>query len=492
MSGDKTVPTARVIVKFDERTQLPYEEAVDEYLEERKVGPWPRLVEQFPGITIQRLINSVSPERIGNLIEEAKRNDPTYHPPNFLTYFAVHCPSGVDPQAVAKALASWQRVEQAYVESGLTPEVSYVESGPTPPPPVTPDYKPDQKYLLAPPPENPVGGIDVEFAWKTRGGDGGGRAVGLQLVDLEQGWTIKTATNPIITAGHEDLPADIQLIHGVNRDYLGHGTAVLGILFAEDNGLGCIGIAPNVATKMVSSIWPDFNPQSLPNRVDAIVAAIDKLRFGDVLLLEDQVNAYGYCLDRDRNGGVMHLPDLPVEVENAIFQLIRLGTALGIVIVEAAGNLGCDLDAFELGTKGQVLNPNSPQFQGDSGAIMVAAATSGVTPGDPVHAYRYPSSFGSRIDCFAWGEDIRTTGDGLRGTGPQDYCWFGDTSGAAAIIAGAALAVQGIAHFNLGYRFSPQQMRSILSNPNTGTPALNLDKIGVMPNLRKIIGPLGI
>jgi hypothetical protein len=484
-----------VVVKFHDHVQLSYEDAVGECLEECNVGPWHLLMEQFRGITIRRLFTAVTPQRLKKLVATAMRLDPTYHPPNFLTYFAVHCPSGMDPQAVSKALASWQTVE-----------VSYVESGPTPPPQTTPDYEPQQEYLIAPPPANSHGGIDAKYAWGILGGDGGGAAIGLQFVDIEQGWTIKTSTNPTITADHEDLPAGIQLIHGANRDYLGHGTAVLGIVAAVMNGFGCTGITPNMAAKMLSSIWPDLVPGSLPNRVDAILAAIDKLSFGDVLLLEDQVRAYGYCLDRDGNGGWYdHL--LPVEVEGAIFQLIRLGAALGIVIVEAAGNGGCDLDVLALGTNGQVLNPGSPQFRGDSGAIMVAAATSGKFPGDLVHAYKEPSNFGNRIDCFAWGEDIKTTGDGDRGTGKRDYCWFADTSGAAAIVAGAALAVQGIAHANLGYRFSPRQLRHILSDPTRSLPSNpltgntlsanstypsnpNADRIGVMPNLKKIIQAL--
>jgi len=49
--------------------------------------------------------------------------------------------------------------------------------------------------------------------------------------------------------------------------------------------------------------------------------------------------------------------------------------------------------------------------------------------------------------------------------------------------------VQGIAQANLGYRFSPFQMRTILSNPATGTASANpaADRIGVMPDLRAII-----
>jgi hypothetical protein len=68
---------------------------------------------------------------------------------------------------------------------------------------------------------------------------------------------------------------------------------------------------------------------------------------------------------------------------------------------------------------------------------------------------------------------------------------FGMTSGAAPIIAGAALVVQGLAqaNLNLSYRFTPAQMRALLTNPATGTPSNDPpnDKIGIMPDLCAII-----
>jgi hypothetical protein len=104
------------------------------------------------------------------------------------------------------------------------------------------------------------------------------------------------------------------------------------------------------------------------------------------------------------------------------------------------------------------------------------------------------TNYGSRIDCYAWGENIVTLS--YDGTDKfQSYTQgFGMTSGASAIIAGAALALQGIAAAK-DYRLSPSQMRSLLSDDGTlnsgglGTPSVNpsVDKIGVMPNLQAII-----
>lgn len=69
------------------------------------------------------------------------------------------------------------------------------------------------------------------------------------------------------------------------------------------------------------------------NRTDAIVAAASAMSFADVLLLESQTNYGGLSL-------------VPCEAEPAVFDAIRLATALGIVVVEAGGNGGNDLDAY--------------------------------------------------------------------------------------------------------------------------------------------------
>jgi hypothetical protein len=134
----------------------------------------------------------------------------------------------------------------------------------------------------------------------------------------------------------------------------------------------------------------------------------------------------------------------------------------------------------------------------------VAAATSR----NP-HARLNESNFGSRIDCYAWGENIRTT---WHHPGDPPYADFGGTSGASAIIAGAALSVQGIYAKNLNTRIpgvdfaNPDavHMRRLLSDPTRSNPSdeltgatlsansrydanRNADKIGVMPNLQSII-----
>jgi len=105
------------------------------------------------------------------------------------------------------------------------------------------------------------------------------------------------------------------------------------------------------------------------------------------------------------------------------------------------------------------------------------------------------SNFGSRIDCFAWGEGVTTCGDGQNGIGNLDYTdIFGGTSSASAIITGVVLVIQSLAKTRRGSPLSSTDMRSLLSNPAHGTRVYapsNLVRYqvieGYMPDLQKIL-----
>jgi serine protease len=276
----------------------------------------------------------------------------------------------------------------------------------------------------------------------------------MSFIDLEQGWTLN----------HEDLTAHGgALLFGtlVNASRP-HGTAVLGEVCAVDNTLGCVGIVPAVASVDVVS-----HSGALANVPNAILAAITNLSFGDALLLEVQTTApFGF----------------PVETINASFDAIRLATALGIVVVEAGGNGSNNLDNFTDGGGLRVLDRSSADFR-DSGAIVVGAGSSAAP-----HTRLAFSSFGNRVDCYGWGENVDTSSSNSAGATNLYTGTFNGTSSASPIVTGAALAVQGMAQASLGFRFSPRQLRTILSDPATGTLSNNpaIDRIGVMPNLRNI------
>jgi hypothetical protein len=325
------------------------------------------------------------------------------------------------------------------------------------PPPVNPADDPrnaNQGYL-----DEAPNGIDARFAWGIAGGDG----TGIGFVDMEQGWNLN----------HEDLSAaGITIISGINNAYFYHGTSVLGEVLMFDNTLGGVGIAPSASGRVISQ----QRTAASYNTVDAILDAVAHMAFGDVLLLEAQ--------EYDPVGGAYYWP---VEIVDGTYDAIRLATALGIVVVEAGCNGGYDLDTYTNLSGKKIFDRSSADFR-DSGAIMVGASTSAVPHSRAVWSATQASNYGSRIDCYAWGENIDTTTTNTAGTNNIMYtAGFSGTSGATPIVVGAALLVQSIAETSLGYRFSPRELRGILTTD--GTPSANpaVDRIGVMPDLHAII-----
>ncbi|MCP4995723.1 MAG: S8 family serine peptidase, partial [Gammaproteobacteria bacterium] len=325
-------------------------------------------------------------------------------PASMLTYFLVDCPKGVVPEILVKAFKRWPSVQTAYFYSpGSDPVVNPVDD--------TPHFA-DQGYLDP----APVG-IDAGYAWPRADGTGftGGDGAGISVIDMEQGWTLN----------HQDMNAHgAKLLHGTIRDKSrSHGTSMLGVIGAVDNTLGCVGIAPHVDSVNVVSYYGS-------TRADAMLKAIDNLQFGDILLLAAQISRV------EIDGTAWR--QMPVEVQDAEFDMVRLATALGIVVIEAAGNGGNDLDAFVNDEGGQILNRGSSAFR-DSGAIVVGAASSAVP-----HTRVEQTNFGSRVDCYAWGEDVVSPSSDINGSTDKYTNYFGGTSSASAIVTGAALVVQGV------------------------------------------------
>ncbi|WP_298577247.1 S8 family peptidase [uncultured Luteimonas sp.] len=358
-------------------------------------------------------------------------------------YHVIDLASSDDAERVLKELLATPGIETAYLE----PEPL--------PPPVDPDDDPrsaNQLYLDAAP-----RGIDARWAWSRSDGDG------VTVIDMEQGWTLN----------HEDLQAAaIDLISGQNRAWHGHGTAVLGELAGVDNTIGVVGIAPGARTRVVSE-WRTMTDY---NSADAIVSAASVMEPGDVLLLEAQT----------RYGTVQNVP---IEVHDAIFDAIRDAVDNGIVVVEAAGNGSVDLDTFQTADGRRILNRASSDFR-DSGAILVGAARSPVP-----HMRSGFSNFGSRIDCYGWGDSIDTCGDGQTGSLTNSYTTgFGGTSGASPMVTGAAALLQSWHKRVFRRILTPDEMRELLSDParNTASQAPATDRIGVMPDLRRLIESLEV
>lgn len=450
MNPANTAPKPRrlVVTRFsDEATkEIPYEKDAQDKTERTSVR------ESWENVRFKRRTATLEPlYPVGQ--ERAKPKKPRRRKmqgdaPKLLpvveptAFFAVEVTA--DDEAPAEVVEAIKAMPDTITEA------TYLMAGPTQPPDFNPSDDANFQYqgYLKPGPR----GIDMLFAQQFKGGDG----KGIGFIDIEQGWTLN----------HEDLrAAGIRLLSGQSQDYFGHGTAVLGQMVAVDNDRGIVGIARSCTVSVVSQ-WQ--TPTDY--RTDlAILEAINYLQPGDVLLLEAQVDIQTMLY--------------PVEVEPAVLNTIRMAHNKGIIVIEAAGNGGTNLDAFGNGW----LNRNSPSFQ-ESGAIMVGAATSS----DPHHRMSF-SNFGSRIDCYGWGENIATTGDGWQSTSPTQYTQdFNGTSGASPMVAGIAVLVQAIRQANGRGRLWPHQMRALLSNPANGTVSANpaSDQIGIMPDLRKIISQI--
>jgi hypothetical protein len=384
----------------------------------------------MPDLAFRRHFDVLSPDDNQGLIGLAKDNDPSYTPPNFETYLEVVCPADFDTGPLITAIQKLGGTIEFAETINPTEDAGVVGTG-------NPDFN-QQGYLFA----APIG-IGVQAAW-TKGADGTSGS----LIDIEHGWFL----------GHEDLPRNIAVIDGIGGAVeQGHGTAVLGVVGAIDNGVGVVGIAPATVITLIA-VADSFGNQPLPTeRIGPKIAlAASNLAFGDVILLEVQQEKR------------------PVELDSAVFKAIQLATSGGKIVVEAGGNAGVNLD-------------NEP-FLGDSGAIVVGACA----PGAPHSRWDTPtgaSNFGNRIDCYAWGGGVHTTGLDTDPVQPNSYFDFSGTSAAAAIIAGICLLIQHLRRLNGGMPLHPLVVRDILRNTSNGTDSAApfVDRIGVMPNFLKII-----
>ena len=462
----------RVIVKFKD-------DAAPEYRDDALANDqeWNRLAEKYPEIRLKRLFTTVSPDRIRELERRARNKDSGHKLPNFLSFFAIEGARLADAPAIAKEISVWTRVETAYVD-----------------PPCRNPWELSEyvSALIAHHPSSGSSGclnaVKAPYAWKFPGGAGEGQ----HLVDLEQGWDFC----------HQDLVTHFNasaspLLAGINgtgsRD---HGTKVLGVICGHPSldrlGTGapaCIGIAPNLASVKAVSYAPSLPAPAaacvgaLPivpiSRNDAIISAVSHLEAqgGGVLLLEAEIGSAEAGIF-----GSWARSDHPIEIIPTDLAQIRLAEASNIVVIEAGGNAGQNLDDYEdqFGRHTLRASMPNPDFQ-ESGAIMVGSSRQNLRP-------KTSSNYGSRINCFAWGEGVFSTN--LDGTYTS---LFDGTSSASAIIAGVTLSVLGlIAHpdNHLSAR-TPRQIRELLSDerysrPSGPSPDSIARPIGRMPNLRKI------
>jgi hypothetical protein len=143
---------------------------------------------------------------------------------------------------LAAELLQSPAVEAAYVKPAadlavVAPEETAIRLNDMAPsdvdaPPATPDFTARQGYLDVAP-----GGVDARWAWTQPGG----RGAGIRVIDCEWGWRFThedlTRNQGGVVAGTADATPDSRATN--------HGTAVLGEISGDVNGIGVTGISPD-------------------------------------------------------------------------------------------------------------------------------------------------------------------------------------------------------------------------------------------------------
>ena len=211
-----------------------------------------------------------------------------------------------------------------------------------------------------------------------------------------------------------------------------HGTAVMGIIGADDNGTGSVGIAFDAnlvgyrTTGLISDAW-------LQDVRDAIFFAGSDSRNGDVMNI-----SLGIANDASSEFGVGYNPLRFDEIENSIRDAVGLGRGgLGTTIVKSAGN--SRTDNYDV---------NADDWTNDTRQVVVAAVDQNgfISSYSSYGAANLVSGFGTP------GEVLTTDRVGAAGYNPTDFTSaFNGTSSAAPMVAGV-VALMYEAEDGLGWR----------------------------------------
>lgn len=313
-------------------------------------------------------------------------------------------------------------------------------------PPTTPDFRSEQNDHAV----GPTGlGFNDSVQWS--------RGDGIRVANIEYSF------DPL----HEDLQ-NAPVTHAWGWDperWQYHGNAVIGQLIATDNEYGVTGAVPNAEVLVVSP----YAEQDAYNVASSLVASLDFLFKGDVVLIEQQTGAFdSYC---------------PMEYNPSVFDAIQWIVAEDINVVEPSANGSHDLD--------------DPQWEGwfdltqqDSGAIMV-----GGSYGLGDRRWSGGSSYGSRIDVQGWFERIVTTSTDEFADifNPNDSrqaytAYFGGTSGASPQIVSVITAFNSATLAQDGTVWSSSEMRELLRQTGRSQPLTDqVTWIGSQPNASTLL-----
>jgi hypothetical protein len=390
-------------------------------------------------------------------------------------YLTGYAPQG-DAHDIVCELKKMPNIEAAYIkpatENPLAPpdneEQTYSNEADH-----IPNLETLQRYL-----DKAPDGIDAKFAWSYAGG----RGEDIKVIDIEGGWQLThidlRQNNGGIVAG---TPYN-------NLDWRNHGTAVFAQIGGDANGFGVTGISPDAILSAIS--------HGGIGSAKAIQLAADRLRAGDVMLLEMHRPGPKFNYQYNEN----QLGYICVEWWPDDLVAIKYATSKGVIVVEAAGNGAENLDSPIYNTPGSGFpggwkNPfTDPTI---SGAIVVGA---GAPPSGNYGADRSRlefSNYGGRVDCQGWGRGVVTAGYGdlfrYSETPLDENYWytnkFSGTSSASPIIAGTIACLQGVAK-KRGLLLTPSQLRNLLRTTGSPQTQNSAERIGSRPDMRQLISAL--
>ncbi len=332
-----------------------------------------------------------------------------------------------------------------------------------------------------------------------------------------------------------------------------HGRQTTGILGCPDNATIGIGAAPEVAlvfsgvTGVTTSGPSGVTTIAGLKEVTTAFAAIKTnggLKPGDVVNVSLAVNAgldvkqpypeYAALLAQEGTAAWPHhlvtekvgtdvrpsgvTTTMALEFEPTLLKMVSDLVALGVTVVEAAGNglvalckpkgggkdptwvvakLGANLGgpwlaggpkvplaAFRSGLATKAphsLDRAATATFADGGGIVVAGGQLSAKSGGMIDNMQLND--GNRVDCYVNTPNGQTLG--FIGTAGGGH--IGGTSLCAPVIAGAAALVQGIAKAQFKSALRPAIVRALLSDSSLGTPTVSGSPVGVMPDLAKLM-----
>ncbi len=458
---------SQVLVFLDDLAGIDIETATEAQIlaKLRETAEWQALERATGPVSLQRAI-TLDPTRLNRLVGDAGKNAERYrmqgYRPRFRNYFYV-----VPQRASTKP-------EDVYCAAKGNRNVRFAQF-------VAPLRNASSRNFLLPPANR---GVNAMSAAGT-GIVGSVDVSDVALIDIEKAW-------PALLPGGLISLSTPRMESG-QLDDIGHGAATYGAAVApEDLALDVRGVAPGAKffrCPYLSAANPNQTPMAF--LASAILGTIDFIKAeaaagrlgtakGHVILIEQETDQ-GY----------------PVEVESAVHDAIRTATLNDLIVVEPAGNGWSDL----AGVAGQALINGVVvvrQLDGQddslrSGAILVAAGHSGEPPFNAFGERHDFSNFGNVIDCWAWGDSTRTYTATIVGPNVvvrDSVEGYIGTSGAAAIVGGVVVAMQGLQIKAGAARLTELQARPMLRT--IGTPGKG-DLLGkVMPDLGGVAPKPGV